>query len=49
VIAWAAAFRTSLGFDVTLLLAVVNVAVFAWLLRCLPEELAAAGRPEGVS
>jgi hypothetical protein len=42
VIGWAAAFRTSLLFDVTLLLAIVNVATFAWLLRTLPAELAAA-------
>ncbi len=32
-------FRTAPGFDVTLLLAVVQLTLFAWLLRVLPAEL----------
>ena len=38
----AAAVRLGLGFDVTLVLAVVNVAAFVWLLAALPREMAAA-------
>jgi hypothetical protein len=34
--------RLGLGFDVTLALAVVNVAAFVWLLAALPREMVAA-------
>jgi hypothetical protein len=39
---WAEGSRTSVLFDVTLLLAVANVAAFFWLLRALPGEMAAS-------
>jgi hypothetical protein len=45
VLAWAPGFRMSLGIDLTLLLAFVNVATFLWLLRALPVILRATPPP----
>jgi hypothetical protein len=45
VIRAAAGFRMALGFDVTLLLSFVNVLAFAWMLRCLSDEMSALAEP----